>query len=255
MAFVMRAPLRHPLRDSPEAASESPRPLTMVEAVAKALAAELAPLADGSFLGSEDQLSRRFGLSKPTLRQAARLLEHRELLVVKRGVNGGYYARRPSVNAVAASAAAYLSARGTTHTQLIQFNKMFNAEAAKLAAAGRDPALRRVLADVIDRVEQTDASTLPVLDFLSDDDALARAMTSLAENPVLDLLHRIIFDFGSLETLNRFMDMPERRVEWRAARLNVARAVLEGDAPAAEAAVLSANELLDGWLIGAPSAG
>jgi hypothetical protein len=80
-------------------------------------------------------------------------------------------------------------------------------------------------------------------------------MTSLAENPVLDLLHRIIFDFGSLETLNRFMDMPERRVEWRAARLNVARAVLEGDAPAAEAAVLSANELLDGWLIGAPFAG
>jgi GntR family transcriptional regulator, transcriptional repressor for pyruvate dehydrogenase complex len=238
--------MSQPMTDT-EAPPAPSRPLTMVEAVARALATELVPLADGSFLGSEEEISRRLGLSKPTLRQAARLLEHRELLVVKRGVNGGYYARRPSANAVSASAAAYLNARGATYAQVLQFQHMYNVQAARLAAASRNAELREALSRVIERVEAEDPIKQSAVAFLSCDDALAGAIVELAENPLLDLVHRIAFDFGALETRNRFADSPDRRVEWRNARLSVARAVLQGDPDQSEAACVAANRLASSW--------
>jgi GntR family transcriptional regulator, transcriptional repressor for pyruvate dehydrogenase complex len=251
----MSGSLSEPFAALAGGASETSRPLTMVEAVAKALAAELAPLADGSFLGSEDEISRRFGLSKPTLRQAARLLEHRELLVVKRGVNGGYYARRPSANAVAAAAAAYLMTRGTSHRQIIQFAQMYNVETARLAAGSRDEALREALASVVERADGEDPERQSAVAFLSSDDALAGAIVALTENPMLGLVHRIAFDVGALQTRNSFAEAPQRRVQWRNARLAVARAVLRGDPEQAAAAAEAANSLVTEWLRAPDSAG
>src|SRR5690554_8119325 len=63
---------------------------------------------EGEYLGSESELLERLGISRPTFRQAARLLEHEQLLVIKRGVGGGFYSRRPSIHTVANSAALYL---------------------------------------------------------------------------------------------------------------------------------------------------
>jgi DNA-binding FadR family transcriptional regulator len=62
----------------------------------------------GDFLGSEVSLASQFKVSAPTLRQASRLLEHEEVLVVRRGVRGGYFAARPNVHTVSRVAATYL---------------------------------------------------------------------------------------------------------------------------------------------------
>lgn len=48
--------------------------------------------ADGAAPRSEDELLERYGVSRPTLRQAARILEHEQLIDVRRGVNGGFLA-------------------------------------------------------------------------------------------------------------------------------------------------------------------
>jgi len=46
---------------------------------------------EGALIGSEESLIADLGVSRSTLRQAARLLEREGLLRVKRGINGGYY--------------------------------------------------------------------------------------------------------------------------------------------------------------------
>jgi len=43
---------------------------------AHALREDILAREDGELLGSEDELMERLGVSRPTLRQAARLLEH-----------------------------------------------------------------------------------------------------------------------------------------------------------------------------------
>jgi GntR family transcriptional repressor for pyruvate dehydrogenase complex len=53
-------------------------------------------LRPGDRLPSEDSLMSSFGVSRPTLREAIRLLEADELLDVRRGARGGAVVRRQS---------------------------------------------------------------------------------------------------------------------------------------------------------------
>lgn len=55
---------------------------------------------NGVLLGGEDALAAKCGTSRATLRQAARLLEREGLLKVRRGIKGGYFAARPTFNAI-----------------------------------------------------------------------------------------------------------------------------------------------------------
>jgi DNA-binding FadR family transcriptional regulator len=65
----------------------------------------------GSCLGTEMSLGQTFNVTAPTLRQAARQLEHEGVMHVRRGVRGGYFAARPDVETVAQIATTYLRSR------------------------------------------------------------------------------------------------------------------------------------------------
>jgi len=101
------------------------------------------------FLGSEDELIERLGVSRPTLRQAARILEAEELLVVKRGWNGGFFTRRPEASAVARIAGLFLRSEQTTFGDVWHTLAIVGAEAAKLAAANPDVEARRALVTLV----------------------------------------------------------------------------------------------------------
>jgi DNA-binding FadR family transcriptional regulator len=60
---------------------------------ARVVRRELVP---GDRLPSESLLMRQYGVSRPTLREALRLLEAAELLEVRRGAHGGGVIRAPS---------------------------------------------------------------------------------------------------------------------------------------------------------------
>ena len=55
----------------------------------------------GGLLGTEAELRARHGVSLATLRRAIRILEQRQLAVMRRGVAGGLYADQPSIDAAA----------------------------------------------------------------------------------------------------------------------------------------------------------
>jgi DNA-binding FadR family transcriptional regulator len=72
-----------------------------------AIAAELrgriarGDLRPGDPLPSENELTEELGFSRPTIREALRILEHDGLIEVKRGVHGGPQVRVPSIDRVA----------------------------------------------------------------------------------------------------------------------------------------------------------
>ena len=67
---------------------------------------------DGSYLGSELELLARFRVSRPTLRQAAKMLQNDQMIEVRRGLNGGFYACRPEARHVVQGPAFYLRLNG-----------------------------------------------------------------------------------------------------------------------------------------------
>ena len=80
----------------------------------EALREESLQCAEGELIGSEDDLLARHKVSRPTLRQAAALVASEQLLQVRRGVGGGYIARRPTGRAVTHMAAIFLRSRGAS---------------------------------------------------------------------------------------------------------------------------------------------
>ena len=62
---------------------------TRVDRTASALADLSLAGESGRFLGSEDELLLRFGVSRPTLRQAAKMVANDRLITVRRGTGGG----------------------------------------------------------------------------------------------------------------------------------------------------------------------
>lgn len=110
---------------------------------AKALRNEILRRADDDmFLGSEDELVHQLGISRPTFRQAARLLEYEELLVIRRGAGGGYFGRRPSAEVVAKMAGVVLLAQGATFEEVLRAQYALDAAALAELVANPDPAVR-----------------------------------------------------------------------------------------------------------------
>lgn len=104
---------------------------------------------DHPFLGSEDELIATLGISRPTFRQAARLLEHEQLLKIKRGSGGGFFAQPPSARAVSRMAAIYLNSQETTLEQIHDAFGPLVVEAAALAANTATEATRSRLAEFV----------------------------------------------------------------------------------------------------------
>lgn len=102
--------------------------------VVATLRQEILKGADGVFLGSEQELLARFGISRPTLRQVARVLESDELLLVRRGIYGGYFGRRPTLQWAGRAAAAYLRVRSTSASALLTAMNTATRDIVRLAA-------------------------------------------------------------------------------------------------------------------------
>ena len=121
----------------PVSAPDAGRGSSLVKQAVDALRKRILAVAGGEvFLGSEEQLIEALGVSRPTFRQAARLLEHELLLKIKRGIHGGFFAQPPSASAVSRMAAIYLNAQGTTLQQISAATSPVVEEAAALLALG-----------------------------------------------------------------------------------------------------------------------
>ncbi len=87
------------------------KPTSTADRVANILRERILSTVEDHYLGSEAAIAEEFGVSLPTLRQAARLLEYEQLLRIKPGKGGGYFTRRPAIDTAIKSASQYLSSK------------------------------------------------------------------------------------------------------------------------------------------------
>jgi DNA-binding FadR family transcriptional regulator len=77
-------------------------------------------LKEGDGLPSETALMERYGISRPTLREAFRVLESEALITVRRGSNGGARVHVPNGDVAARYAGLVLQYRGTTLADVLE---------------------------------------------------------------------------------------------------------------------------------------
>lgn len=106
-------------------------------------------LQNGDFLPSQDRLLTEFGVSRPTIREALRILETEGLVSVRRGATGGALVHRPTEENTAYSLGLVLESRAVTVHDVGLALKRLEADCAALCAERPDraetvvPGLRR----------------------------------------------------------------------------------------------------------------
>jgi DNA-binding FadR family transcriptional regulator len=106
-------------------------------------------LPEGAALPPELELIAQFGISRPTLRQAFRVLESESLITINRGVNGGVHVGRPDVRILARYASYLLAFSGAALEDVYLVRLAVVPTAARMVARERRPedisALRQLL--------------------------------------------------------------------------------------------------------------
>ena len=91
-------------------------------------------LTEGDSLPAEADLTEQFGISRPTLREALRILESEALITVSRGARAGAQVHRPSREVAARYVGLILQADGVQLADLYQARVVMFAPAAKVLA-------------------------------------------------------------------------------------------------------------------------
>jgi GntR family transcriptional repressor for pyruvate dehydrogenase complex len=94
-------------------------------------------LTEGDSLGHEPDLVERFGVSRPSLREALRILEAEGLVTVVRGVRGGVVVHEPDERMTARTAALLLQARNVPLADVFEARGLLEPIAAKALAMMR----------------------------------------------------------------------------------------------------------------------
>ncbi len=97
-------------------------------------------LHQGDALPSEITLMQEFNVSRPTLREAFRVLESEGLITVRRGAHGGARVQEPSSDVAARYAGLVLQHRGATLEDVLKARITVEAPAARTLASRRDHA-------------------------------------------------------------------------------------------------------------------
>lgn len=171
----------------------------------KIVRGELRP---GDLLAPETELLNQFGISRPTLREALRILESEQLITVRRGARGGAIVCEPSANAAARNLGLVLQHRGTTLEDVYTARTLIERECAKFVARKRTKADLKLLWAEVERGESV----------LHDPNLLIRAHTEfhalvvrLARSQTLELLDgmlRSIVDRGNISRIAEDIAQP-----------------------------------------------
>lgn len=223
---------------------------TAARRAAQIIRADLLATPPNQMLGLEEDILTRYQLSRPTLRQAASLLTQEQLLVVKRGVGGGYYSRRPDTQVVAHSAAIYLLAHSTTMGEIMAAIAPIKAELAMLASRNNDPELHRMLREFSESAIPDEGNLYRA--FLKSERYFSKILFSMAENKVLALFLSALYDFCAEIPPDQdvYRGRPARIRKYWVARAEMIRAILAGEGEVAAIYARRCAGMVSKWSFG-----
>lgn len=94
-------------------------------------------LKQGDALPTEVELVKQFGVSRPTLREAFRILESESLIVVRRGSRGGVLVSSPQTSVAARDFGLLLQMSGATLADVYEARKVLEPAAVRMLAERR----------------------------------------------------------------------------------------------------------------------
>lgn len=221
---------------------------TLVQQTAERLT-ELSLAGDsGRYLGNEDELLARFSVSRPTLRQAAKMVANDRLIDVRRGSGGGFYASRPDAADSVRTLARYLRLKGASLLDIMAVTGPVGADGVMLAARCEDQVLRGRLAAFSRSIDANDTPAA----MIRGETELARVLAEMSSNPAIELVMAIGYSFGLDEQRVRFYVDPADRAHARKLQHALVDAVLSGDAEVARLMFGRRLAMMRGWLAGQP---
>jgi GntR family transcriptional repressor for pyruvate dehydrogenase complex len=139
---------------APEASSGAVRSPKTAELVAQTLRKMIVDglLKDGDFLPYEADLMTHFQVSRPTLREAVRVLESDRLVEVRRGSRTGAKVRVPGPEVVARPGALLLAISGTTLADVMTARIGIEPYAARLLADNGSKAAHQELRQLVEQI-------------------------------------------------------------------------------------------------------
>lgn len=219
------------------------RPLKMSDQVAAQIRRMIArgELVDGDWLPTEAELIRQFGVSRPTLREAFRLLEGDSLVTIRRGPPGGAQVTVPGPDAVAGLFGMVLMLSATSIGDVWDARLTIEPAAIRQLAETATELQLAALDRALDQVRA--AAALDPRSFHQAGVAYHVRLIELSGNRTLTALIGMLAEIIERELANVVAEMgPEsqevRRANRRALRgyENIAELIRAGDGPGAERA-------------------
>jgi DNA-binding FadR family transcriptional regulator len=220
-------------RNSPKLSAQS-----AVERIAGELRERALSAKDGDSLGSEEELSNEFGVSKPTLRQAARLLQYEDILQVKRGVHGGYFARRPQLDMIARLAGMHLRANKISPESISAvLDVLAPLAVSSVVNSGKTHLFRDYTVQ-----EAKNPKDITSEDMVRTEGAFAKLFFELTGNPALRLIYSIFYQYG--DTVPRRKGAQPGRADAIRLRVALAKALVARDLEQSTAIYLEYRRLI-----------
>jgi GntR family transcriptional regulator, transcriptional repressor for pyruvate dehydrogenase complex len=188
---------------APETGSGGVRSPKTAELVARTLRRMIVDgrLEDGDFPPHESELMAHFQVSRPTLREAVRVLESERLVEVRRGSRTGARVRVPGPEIVARPAGLLLELSGATLADVMTARIAIEPAAAKLLAeSGTDDAheeLDRLVRQIPDAWETGDLARASA--------HLHRRMVELSGNVTLGMIAGMLHEISERHTTAAFL--------------------------------------------------
>ena len=149
-------------------------------------------LKPGDKLHPENALQAEFAISRPTMREALRILESESLIAISRGKHGGARVRSMDLAAAANQVGVYLQIEGTTLQDVWLARTIIEPPAAGLLAARRNPAALAELEANITAAR--DAAQTDLIRYADLSAEFSMLITRHCGNQTLHLLSTLIYD-------------------------------------------------------------
>ncbi len=158
-------------------------------------------LKPGDKLPTEKKLVEEFQVSKQTLRESLRALEHMGLIDVRKGIGGGSFIVEVDIEIAKESLANYLYFKNLTIENLSEFRRLIEPAAAKIAAQNISTEKLEALQQLNDSAREN-LNRNRVRAAARDEFNFHRFIAELTRNPililVLDFVESMLDDFKSV---------------------------------------------------------
>ena len=163
-------------------------------------------LKEGDALPAESQLMEEFGVSRPTLREAFRVLESEGLLSVRRGVRGGARIHEPNGDASVRYASLVLRHRETTLADVLEARNQLELSLIDLLTSRLSPDDLSQLSEALDRAaEYVDDLEHYQFHYIQFHRLIARLVGNQTLNLLAEIVYQIVYE-ANRAYVSRFTD-------------------------------------------------